>query len=106
MTIVKKYRQSNGTVVDAIFSDDGKQVKMNTEDGYIIWADASDEENLDAPVVSVEQSRIRRAAHDLRKITEQVEVLKRKEYPLSEPEPMSKELYQMLQDVVAGRRWR
>lgn len=86
MTQIKKIRQSDGKVVDAIFSDDGKFVKTNIEGGYIVWADAKDPEILNLPVVSERTSKIRRAEHDLRKISEELEWRKRIEYPLGEPE--------------------
>jgi len=87
MSVVKKVRQSGGTIIDTIFSDDGKQIKTNIDGGYIVWVPAT-QENFDLPVVSDRERRIRKAEYDLRKIGEQVEVLKARAQrtPLAEPE--------------------
>ena len=61
MTVKKTYRQTGGTVVTALFTDDGKQVQIN--DGTMKhWAPV-DLETLDLPQDSLADKEAKRAAH-------------------------------------------
>lgn len=57
----KRYKQSNGTIVEAEFTADGRQVKINNGE-VIIWAPV-DLETLDMPQDSYADKQAKRASH-------------------------------------------
>ena len=58
---IRRYKQSNGTVVEAEFTENGRQVKINNGEASI-WAPAN-LEMLDLPQDSQEDREAKRASH-------------------------------------------